>query len=159
TGSIGMMAYVFSDYAVKLWDLGDEWKIWLAAAPVVALSLLNLLGVVFGKRTQNVLSVAKVLGLAGVVVSGFLWAVPRASGDAGSSGGETNFRFAMVLILVTYGGWNDSAYVAAEVRDGSRNIPRALLLGITGITVLYLLVNGAYLWGLGFEGVKGSKAV
>jgi amino acid transporter len=67
--------------------------------------------------------------------------------------------FAMVLVFLTYGGWNDAAYVAAEVRDGRRNIPRALLLGVAGITLLYLLVNAAYLWALGFDGARQSETV
>src|SRR5205823_4640264 len=58
-----------------------------------------------------------------------------------------------------YGGWNDAAYVAAEVRDGDRNIPRALILGTLAVMVIYLLVNAAYLWSLGFEGARQSKAI
>jgi amino acid transporter len=65
----------------------------------------------------------------------------------------------MVLLLVTYGGWNDAAYVAAELRDGRRNIPRALIRGILAITLIYLLVNAAYLWSLGFDGARHSHAV
>jgi amino acid transporter len=72
---------------------------------------------------------------------------------------EVNFPFAMVLILLTYGGWNDAAYVAAEVRNGARNIPRALLLGTLGITLIYLLVNAAYIWGLGLDGARQSRAI
>jgi len=65
----------------------------------------------------------------------------------------------MVLVFLTYGGYNDAAYVAAEVRDGRRNIPRALVYGVLGITALYLLVNAAYLTALGFDGVRRSHAV
>jgi amino acid transporter len=54
---------------------------------------------------------------------------------------------------------NDAAYVAAELRDGRRNIPRALVRGTLAITVIYLLVNAAYLWSLGFDGARNSGAV
>src|SRR2546427_809216 len=66
---------------------------------------------------------------------------------------------AMVFVLFTYGGWNDAAYISAEVRDRRRNMVRALLLSIGIVTVLYLLVNLAYLKGLGYEGMTRSDAV
>jgi amino acid transporter len=65
----------------------------------------------------------------------------------------------MVLVLLTYGGWNDAAFVAAEVRNPGRNIPWALILGTFGVTVIYLLVNAAYVNGLGFEGAQDTDAV
>ncbi len=73
TGSIGMMAYVFATYTPKLHDLGAGFDgvgplAWAAAA-VAILTGLNILGVVFGKVVQNVMSSAKLLGLAGVVAA------------------------------------------------------------------------------------------
>ena len=62
----------------------------------------------------------------------------------------------MVFVLYTYGGWNDAAFVTAEIHDTRRNIPRALLLGIGAIFLLYLLINMAYLKSLGFEGLRNS---
>jgi amino acid transporter len=64
----------------------------------------------------------------------------------------------MVLVLYTYGGWNDAAFVTAEIRDPRRNIPRALFLGIGIITFLYLLMNVAYMKSLGFEGLRTAGA-
>jgi amino acid transporter len=61
---------------------------------------------------------------------------------------------ALILVLYTYGGWNDAAFVAAEVRDRKRNIPRALLFGVGLITLIYVLVNLAYLVCLGFDEAK-----
>ncbi|MBW3596782.1 MAG: amino acid permease [Planctomycetes bacterium] len=183
TGSIGTMAYAFADYAVPTFGLdqvatapGDEvlseeeknqkaaletaqrdrWTAWLAAGAVAALTLLNLCGVMFGKAAQNVLTAAKVIGLVGIIVAGFGWG----SGEWRPAERivEINFGFAMVMVLYAFGGWNDCAFVAAEVRHRERNIPLALLLGISGITIIYLLANGAYLMGLGFDGLRGSSA-
>ncbi len=66
---------------------------------------------------------------------------------------------ALVLVFLTYGGWNDAAFVAAEVRNRERNIPLALILGTAGVTIIYLLVNQAYISGLGFEGAQLSNEV
>ncbi len=157
TGSIGAMAYAFGDYAVTLFGWDPKHSVWLAVGSVVILTVLNLLGVVFGKTVQNLLTAVKVLGLGAVVVAGFAW-----GGDASWASQKAmegpGFGLAMVFVLYAYGGWNDSAFVAAEVRHRHRNMPLALLLGTGGITVIYLLVNAAFLWGLGFEGVRASLA-
>jgi APA family basic amino acid/polyamine antiporter len=64
--------------------------------------------------------------------------------------GGGGFSVSMILILYAFGGWNDAAFVAADLKD-RRNITRALLLGTAGITLIYLLVNFSYILGLGFE--------
>ena len=69
------------------------------------------------------------------------------------------FTLALIFVLFTYGGWNEMAYVAGEVRNPRRNIVRALFLGTAAVTLLYLLVNAAFLHILGFEGLKASNAV
>jgi amino acid transporter len=71
----------------------------------------------------------------------------------------SGLAFAMVLIFLAYGGYNDAAFVAAEVRNRERNLPRALFIGTLLVMVLYLLVNGAYLWGLGYEPAVASRAI
>ncbi len=158
TGSIGSLAYIFADYAVRLLRLSPGHTVWLACACVVGVTAINLLGIVVGKTAQNILTAAKVLGLLAIVVGGFYafqfqgaeaFAVENPPGAAG-------FGFAMIFVLYAYGGWNDSAFVAAETRDRKRNIPRSLMLGIGIIAVLYLLVNLAYIMGMGFEGARKS---
>jgi APA family basic amino acid/polyamine antiporter len=157
--NISMMSFVFADYAASITSIPDQWR-WLpAAAAVLILTLLNLLGVVFGKRTQNVLTLAKVIGLAGVLVVGFAWPRPLAALETPAARGSPALATAMVLVLLTYGGWNDAAFVAAEVRGGPRNIVRALLIGTAAITLLYVLLNAAFLWGLGFERARQSHAI
>jgi amino acid transporter len=65
----------------------------------------------------------------------------------------------MIFVLLTFGGWNEAAYLSGEVRDARRNMIRILLYGILTVTAVYLLVNFAYLAALGLAGVKESKAV
>jgi amino acid transporter len=156
TGSIGAMAYAFADYALPLFGLDAAATAWLAVGSVLVLTLLNLCGVVFGTAVQNVLTVAKVLGLIAIVVAGLAWG--GQSWEVSKPMEGAGFGLAMVFVLYAYGGWNDSAFVAAEVRNGERNIPLALFLGIGLITIIYLLVNVAYLMGLGFEGARTNFA-
>ena len=156
TGSIGAMAYAFGDYAVEFFGWDPKHSVWLAVGSVAVLTILNVIGVVFGKTVQNLLTAVKVVGLGAIVVAGFVW-----GGDASWASQQPmagpGFGLAMVFVLYAYGGWNDAAFVAAEVRHRHRNMPLALILGTAGITVIYLLVNAAFLWGLGFEGVKASR--
>jgi amino acid transporter len=164
TGSIGMMAYVFADYAASIWSFGEAATLVYATSAVVALTVLNVLGVALGKRVQNFLSVTKLVGLAAVVIAGLLLAAPpEAAATTSAEAAESattlrTFASALVLVFLTYGGWNDAAFFVADMRD-SRKIIRALTLGILIIAATYLLINAAYLRALGFEGAKASEAI
>jgi amino acid transporter len=167
-GSIGAFAYVFADYAQELLPLPGpqaQAKILYAAGSVVVLSVINILGVREGKWTQNLLTTAKVLGLAAIVGVGFSLAAPGASRPVVEAAGVgwgtvvSQFGFAMILVLYAYGGWNEMTYVAAEIRDPRRNISRALILGTVGVTAIYLLVTLAFVHALGLGGLRGSGNV
>ena len=155
TSSIGAMAYVFANYAVALWELETHNIVLLAIAPTVALSLVNLLGITCGKTVQNLLTVAKLAGVLAIILAGLVWGGGAPVSVRAPVDGP-GWQLALILVLYAYGGWHDTAFVAAEVHAPRRNIPRVLILGTTAITIIYLLVNFAYLWGLGFEGLRVS---
>jgi amino acid transporter len=156
-GSIGALAYVFAKYANSLWDFGDQGIVVLAVASVVVLTAINVLGVTLSAVAQNVLTVAKVLGLIGIVVVGFLWGSTSNIATTPRPVQAGWFPEVMIFVLWTYAGWHEAAYVAAEIKDGRRNIPLALILGTLVVTVVYLLVNAAYLLGMGLEGAQGKN--
>jgi basic amino acid/polyamine antiporter, APA family len=164
TGSIALLAFAFGDYASQILSLGNHSSALYAAAIVILLTGLNLMGIRHGTRAQNFLTLLEVLGLVLVIVAG-LWfvdaAAPHIDRDpaAGGSGATPAFGLAMVFVLLAYGGWNEAAYASAEMRGSARNIVLALLLSIAIITVLYVLANAAYLAGLGFAGMTKSQAV
>ena len=83
----------------------------------------------------------------------------KESRTEGEEGGNSNFWFAMVLIMFTYGGWNDIAFVAGEVKKPEKNLVRSIVFGTAAVMVIYLAINWAFLHMLGFEGVSGSGAV
>lgn len=76
SGSIGLMAFVTADYAVRLFGLGAGASPWLAAGAVVVISIANVAGLQTGRRTQNVLTALKAIGLSAIVVAGFCWPQP-----------------------------------------------------------------------------------
>ena len=138
--------------------------VWLAAAAIVGMTLLNAWTVHVGVVTQNVLTAAKVVGLTAVILAGARLAAmspaaapatlasPAALADSSSA----SFGLAMVFVLYAYGGWNDAALVAAEVRNRHRNLPVALVGGVAAIIVIYLAANLAYLT-LGFDAARNSR--
>lgn len=149
------------DGAASSEEIGNYYEAisaWFALAAVGVLSLMNLAGVVFGKAVQNVLTWVKVAALLAIVVVGLGWGGGDGGGTFHSAKeiDKTNFGFAMVMVLYAFGGWNDAAFVASEVKDRARNIPRALFYGIGGITLIYLLVNIGYIWGIGFDGLRSN---
>ena len=168
TGSAALLAFVFGDYASQLFRLGPYSASIYAALVIVALTGLNILGVRQGTRTQNWLTAVEVLSLITVIVAGLALAAADAptataatQASATQEGGppSVSLGLALVFVLLTYGGWNEAAYVSAEVGGSRRNVARALLISIAIITALYLLVNWAYLRGLGLAGVASSEAV
>lgn len=163
SGNIAIMAYVFADYAGHLWPPLRNHELLLTISPIVVLSAVNAAGIAAGKFTQNALTVAKVIGLAGLVAAALLTTSaasiqPQAEATAPANASPANLSLALVFVLYAYGGWAHTAYVAAEVRDQRRNLPRALVLGIAGITLVYLAVNGAYLYALGFNTARHATA-
>ena len=167
TGSIALLGFVFGDYMQQVLPLfGDSrWgSTAYAAAAVLVLWAVNARGVVAGTSAQNWLTAVEVGGLLLLVVAS-LWLVGGSAPAAaaapeagGSPPGLASFGLAMVFVLLTYGGWNEAAYLSAEMRR-SRDMVRALVLSIVVITALYLLVNWAYWRGLGMEGMAKSEAL
>jgi amino acid transporter len=157
TGAIAAVGFVFGDYASEILRLGEKSSaIWCALA-VVVLTALNLAGTLQAKGTQKAMETVLIAGLvlfsiAAIAIGG----TPKPASGGGSLGA---FGFAMIFVLLAYGGWNEAAYLAGEVRDGRRSMTRILVWGVIAVTALYLLVNVAYLQVLGLGGVRESKAV
>ena len=158
TGAIAAVAFVFGDYASQIYPFPQHSSALWAGMAVVLLTLLNFAGTLQSKTLQKVAEVALIAGLvvfsvAALVIGGS----PKPA--AGSGGSLSSFGFAMIFVLLAYGGWNEAAYLAGEVRDARRNMTRILVGGVLLVSALYLLVNLAYLVVLGHGGIRESKAV
>lgn len=165
TASIGAMAFVFAENATSLFDLtkvvdvGLSSEFLYAVLAILVITGLNMLGVTLGKVAQNILTLLKVLGLGAIIFAGLFWVESSPTTWEFADKSELGWgALALILVLYAYGGWNDAAFVAAEVRDVKRNIPLSLLLGIGLITLIYMLVNMAYLVGLGFQAAREPGA-
>jgi amino acid transporter len=157
TGSVALLAFVFGDYMGELAPLGPFSSAIYAAAAVAGITAVQWVGVRAGAGLQLWLTLAEVAGLIAVIVAGLLIAPEAAPSPPPAE--TTAFGLVMVFVLLTFGGWNEAAYVSAELKDARRRIAPVLVGSLALITVLYLLANAAYLRGLGLGGVARSETV
>ncbi len=158
TGSIGALAFIGAEHLAAMGHLRPAAQPWIAAVFVAGMTAFNMIGLRPGARLQNGLTAAKLVGLVAVILAGLCagtatdWTIP-----VDPAAKRAGWPLAMILILYAYGGWNDAAFVAAEVRNTKRNIPLALLGGLSLITVIYGLINLSYLRTLGLAGLQHSS--
>jgi APA family basic amino acid/polyamine antiporter len=150
-GTVATLATGFSAGLAGLVPLSASEQVALAVALVLGTSLLNYYGVRHGARANNLTSVLKILALAAFVVAGLVTgrgdAARLAGSDAGSDAiGLSAFGLALSPVLFSYLGWNASVYVASEIRDPERNVPRSLFAGLAFVIAIYLAVNALYLY-------------
>ncbi|HEX7337170.1 MAG TPA: amino acid permease [Gemmatimonadales bacterium] len=162
TGAIAAVAVTFASYTAALLGLGTGGRLPLAVAAIVFLSAINYVGVKPGAVTQNVFTVLKLGALALLIAAG-LSAAPSWSPAASPpplQGGPVLLAVgaALVPVLFAFGGWQQTNFVAEELIEAERNLPRALLAGVSIVVVVYLLANLAYVRTLGVGGLARSSA-
>ncbi|CAN7160527.1 amino acid permease [Pseudorhodoferax sp. LjRoot39] len=163
TGSIALLGFVFGDYMTQLLPLGPYSSALWAAIATVVLTVINLRGIRSGAETQSWLTAVEVGGLV-LIVGAALWfalgggSAPSPPAAAPGPVSLAGVGFGMVFVLLTFGGWNDAAYISADLKD-RRAIAHALLISVLFLTALYLLVNWAYWSVLGLAGMAKSQAV
>jgi APA family basic amino acid/polyamine antiporter len=161
TGAAAAVAVTFASYAAPLLGVGPAWEPWLAALAIALLSAVNAAGVRQGTVTQNVFTVLKLLAIAALVVSALV-APPLAVADAPVAISSTPLAVAigtaLVPVLFSYGGWQQANFVAEEMVDAERNLPRALGIGVLVVALVYVAVNLTYLRALGVPALAASRA-
>ncbi len=160
TGAIAAVGFVYGDYASNLVPLGPYSSAIHAAIALVVLTSINLIGTLESKRTQVLLTSLTIVALLTIMIAGFTRgsAAPAAAASA-TTPPLGALGLAMVFVLLTYGGWNEAAYLTGELKDVRRTIARTLLYGTATVTAAYILANLAYLNAFGLEGLRRSNAV
>ncbi len=163
TGAIAAVAFVLGDYLNEIVPLGSYGPALYAGAAILLLTALNIRGVFATKNFQNFFTLATLTSVVLLVVAAF--ASPESSNNATRDAvaslpaKSSNYGFAMIFVLLTFGGWNEVSYLGTELKDARRKILKVLIAGLAAITASYLLLNAAYLHVLGLEGVRRSDAV
>lgn len=147
--ALGAISTIFAEYLGRFIELSPREVQFVAAGVILTVGFLNYIGVQRAGAVMNVATLAKYAALVGLVVLAF-----------GSGGGSTaNFTpawsgtlsfsavgIALVSIMWAYDGWADLTYMAGEVKDPGRTLPRALIIGTLLIVLIYVSVNAAYLY-------------
>jgi APA family basic amino acid/polyamine antiporter len=167
TGGMAAVALIFANHLFELIGVRvtDLRAALLGSAALAFLTIINCIGVRAGSVTQNVFMVLKLIAIAALVGFGLMVTGP-APGAAGSTSigssvtiGQSLIAFGAALIPAqfAYGGWQTACFVAGEVRDPRRNLPRGLLFGVLGVIVVYLSVNYVCVQALGAQGLAQTK--
>ena len=159
TGAIAAICFVLGDYAQQIYSLGKYGSAIYGAAGLFIFTLVNIAGTYESKTAQNVLTVLEATALAAIALVGFTYGGGAAPAAPAGDLNVGAFGLAMVLILLTYGGWNEAAYISADLKNVKRDMIRILLIGTAVVTVLYVAINMAYLSVLGLDGIRKSDAV
>lgn len=151
TGALGALAIAFSTYFGYFVPLDENGTLAVAIGGIIIVTVINVLGVKAGGIFSDVFTILKLAGIGVLVVAGFGWG-SAATTDLFSSltigeGGLTSaLTLAAVSVLWSYGGWQHATFTAAEAKDPQRTVPRALILGASAVTAVYLVTNVAYLF-------------
>ncbi|MGH9761777.1 MAG: APC family permease, partial [Blastocatellia bacterium] len=163
TGGMAAVAVTFAKYFRELtrWNLSDAV---VASAALGALTLINCFGVRAGSSVQSTLMVMKIVAIAMLIVCGLALLHPAgdqnaaalaatASAIPSSFGPITAVAAAMIPVLFAYGGWQTSCFIAGEIKEPRKNLPRGLIIGVLGVAALYLAVNFVCVRALGPDGL------
>jgi amino acid transporter len=153
-GAIAAIGFVLGDYAQQLFGLGANGPAIYAALSVIVFTALNVAGTSEGRRTQLVLTTLTVAAIGAVILVPLSVSPMPPSAVQPVSG---SLGLAMILVLLTYGGWNEAAYLSAEMRE-KRDTARTLIYGTLILTVIYVLVNVALVTIFGLQGLRQSSA-
>lgn len=158
TGGMAAVSITFARYFVEF--TGSHIPDWIIATGALGtLTLINCLGVKTGGRTQSAFMVMKIIAISGMVVAGAALGGRRVTvtTPAEQHSSLTSFGAAMVPVLFAYGGWQTANFLAAEVNEPKKNLPRGLLLGVLGVVILYLAVNFVCLRALGPQALAATS--
>lgn len=164
SGAIAAVALSFAGYLARFVPIGGVGgPLGVAAITIAAVTLTNVLGVKPGTFAANVFTVSKIAALAALIVAGLAITPLPLAGPAPVPPAPppllNGLSAAFVAVLFTIGGWQQTNMVAGEIRDPARTLPRALMLGIAIVIVIYVGANLAYLHALGRDGLASSNAV
>jgi APA family basic amino acid/polyamine antiporter len=163
-GTIATLSAGFAEGLAGFFSLGPMATLAVAIGIIVAASLVNLLGVRAGARFNNIATGLKVAALVAFVGAGMLvgkGSLGNLLPPAANLGpvGLSAFGLALSPVLFSYLGWNATVYVASEIRDPRRNVPRSLLLGLALCTAVYLIVNAVYLYAIPVDAMRAQQNV
>lgn len=160
SGAIAAALLAFATYLSGLLPvLGNFDARLLATATLWALTAVHVAGARLGGRLQTALTAATVMMVGGLIISGFLVGHGSAAHFLSSAPPRGSMAVSLILVLYAYSGWNAAAYLAGEIAEPERSLPRALVAGTACVAGLYLLLNALYIWALPIGEMSGVVTI
>jgi amino acid transporter len=168
--SLGAVSTTFAEYFLRVLGYDPavapytDWVHYVAAIAIGLTATFNYYGVRWGSLVQNLTTLAKYGGLMFIILLAFALGLPKTGGHYTPVAPEGSFHIAafglaLVSVLWAFDGWADLSFVAGEVKDPRRTLPRALIIGTVAVIVIYLLANLAYLAVMPVEEIRHSRLV
>ncbi|MDB4907389.1 MAG: putative permease [Gemmatimonadetes bacterium] len=169
--SLGAVSTTFAEYFIRVMKHDprvapyDAYVHYIAAVAIALTATFNYVGVRWGSLVQNLTTVAKYFGLALIILLALVIGLPQSGGGhytpamPPGSFSLAPFGLALVSVLWAYDGWADLSFVAGEVEDPRRVLPRALITGTLAVIAIYLLANVAYLAVMTVDEIRASQLV
>jgi len=166
TGGMAAVSLIFANHLLELLGIAtNEFRAAILGSVALALlTIINCIGVRAGSVTQNVFMVLKLVAIGALVVIGLTVSGPASPGVTQTAGASATtwqslvaFGAALIPTQFAYGGWQTACFVAGEVREPRKNLPRGLMLGVLGVIVVYLSVNYVCVHVLGADGLARTK--
>lgn len=156
---IASAAMAFGKYASH--SMPDLNEFWAALVVIVLLSAVHAIKVTLGSAVQNIFTVLKLLLVGGFVIGGlalgdFSRITSESPADTWSVMLSPGFAVGLIYVTYAYTGWNGSAYIAGEIKNPTKALPRALALGTGIVTLIYLGLNTVFLAAAPISELTGS---
>jgi APA family basic amino acid/polyamine antiporter len=152
SGGMAAVAMTFARYFRELTAVAASDGT-IALVTLAVLTIVNCYGVRAGSNLQSTFMILKIGAIAMLIGYGFGAPASQPAPVAEDGTGAAGFGAALVPVLFAYGGWQTSGFVAGELRNARRDLPRGLLMGVSGVVLLYVLVNIVCLRVLGMDGL------
>lgn len=166
TGSLAGLCVAFAEYLQFIIPgITESTKLFIAASTMIVLTLFNILGVHYSQYISNILTTLKLAAIAALIFVGLFMGNPQAIQENFYTAHSTPANLFVVLfsgmigVFFSVGGWHHATYVAGEVIDPSKNVAKAMVLGMTIITLAYVLINIAYLRLLPFQAIGTTQTI
>jgi len=162
SGAIASLALGFAHYVGHLFPLSESGTTLVSILAIILVTLINVRGVKWSEYLASSFTVMKLIGILFIILIGlmgyFSWSsfTPDFTMKMPES---TPFATALVSVLFSFGGWHHASYLAGETINPQRNIPKAMIIGTMVVTLVYLLINLAFIFLLPIEQMIGSEAI
>jgi amino acid transporter len=168
--SLGAISTTFAEYFMRVsgYDPAAEpyrtYVHYVAAVAILLTATFNYVGVRWGSLVQNLTTLAKYGGLLFIIMLALAIGLPRTGGHFTPAVPDGSFHIAafglaLVSVLWAFDGWADLTFVAGEVKDPRRTLPRAIIIGTVAVIAIYLLANVAYLAVMSVDEIRHSRLV